>query len=220
MGTTNQITAADGHTLDAYVAEPAGPPRAGLVVIQEIFGVNSHIKEVTDGFAREGFKAIAPALFDRLERRVELGYEAADLQRGREIAMRLTPEQILSDVSAAIDALKLERVGIVGYCLGGTVAFRASATLPVKAAVAYYGGSIAKLLDLEPRCPVMAHFGEKDIYIPMSEVEAIRQRYPSMPVHVYDADHGFSCDHRSSYDEKSSKLARERTLAFFHQHLG
>lgn len=220
MGTTTQITAADGHTLDAYVAEPAGPPRAGLVVIQEIFGVNTHIKELTDGFAREGFKAIAPALFDRLERGVDLGYEAADLQRGREIAMRLTPEQILADVKAAIDALKLEPVGIVGYCLGGTVAFRASATLPVKAAVAYYGGSIAKLLHLEPRCPVMAHFGEKDTYIPMSEVEAIRQRYPSMPVHVYDADHGFSCDHRSSYDEKSAKLARERTLAFFHQHLG
>src|SRR5262249_20342401 len=151
--------------------EPEGAPRAGLVVIQEIFGVNSHIRELTDGFAKEGYKSIAPALFDRVERSVELGYTADTLQQGRGIAMKLSPEQILADVAAAIDALKLERVCIVGYCLGGTVAFRAAATLPVKAAVAYYGGGIARLLDLEPKCPVMAHFGKTDTFIPLSEVE-------------------------------------------------
>jgi carboxymethylenebutenolidase len=220
MGTTIQITAADGHTLDAYLAEPAGPPRAGLVVVQEIFGVNSHIREVTDGFAREGFKAIAPAVFDRVERGVDLGYDADTLARGRAIVGQIPPEKIQLDVTAAIEALKLERVGIVGYCLGGTVAWRAAAGLPVKAAVAYYGGTIAKLLDLTPKCPVMAHFGAKDAFIPLSDVEAIQKRYPELPIYVYDADHGFNCDHRSSYDEKSAKLARERTLSFLREHLG
>jgi carboxymethylenebutenolidase len=220
MGTTIQITAADGHTLDAYLAEPAGAPRAGLVVIQEIFGVNSHIREVADGFAREGFKVIAPAVFDRIERGVDLGYDSAALERGRGIAMQIPPDKLLADVAAAIEALKLDRVGVVGYCLGGSVAWRAAAALPVKAAVAYYGGMIPKLLDQAPRCPLMAHFGDKDKYIPLSDVEAIKERYPSLPVHVYDADHGFNCDHRSSYDEKAAKLAQERTLAFLHEHLG
>lgn len=220
MGTILQITAADGHTLDAYLAEPAGAPRAGLVVIQEIFGVNSHIREVADGFAREGFKVIAPALFDRLERGVELGYDSAALERGRGLAMRIPPEQFMADTAAAVDALKLDRVGIVGYCLGGSIAWRAASTLPVKAAVAYYGGNIPKLLDQAPRCPLIAHFGAKDPYIPLSDVEAIKARYPSVPVYVYDADHGFNCDQRGSYDEKAAKLALERTLAFFHEHLG
>jgi carboxymethylenebutenolidase len=220
MGTILQITAADGHTLDAYLAEPAGAPRGGLVVVQEIFGVNSHIREVADGFAREGFKVIAPALFDRLERGVDLGYDSATIERGRGLAMRIPPEQLMADVAAAIDALKLDRVGIVGYCLGGSIAWRAAATLPVKAAVAYYGGNIAKLLDQAPRCPLIAHFGAKDEYIPLSDVEAIKARYPSVPVYIYDADHGFNCDHRGSHDEKAAKLALERTLAFFHEHLG
>jgi carboxymethylenebutenolidase len=219
MGTTIEITAKDGHTLDAYLAEPTGTPRGGLVVIQEIFGVNSHIREVTDGFAREGFKSIAPALFDRVERGVELGYDGT-IERGRGIAMKLTPEQILADVAAAIDALELERVGIVGYCLGGSIAWRAASALPVKAAVAYYGGMIPKLLDQPPRCPLIAHFGEKDHFIPMSDVQAIKERYPDIPIYVYDADHGFNCDHRGTYDEKAAKLARERTVAFFHEHLG
>lgn len=214
---TITLTAHDQHTLDAFHTAPEGAPRGGLVVVQEIFGVNAHIRAVCERFSREGYVCIAPALFDRIERGVELGYDGDGFARGRAIAVQLKPEMLLADVRAAVDALRAEgiaRVAVVGYCLGGSVAWRAADALPIDAAVAYYGGNIPKLLELSPKCPVLAHFGERDAFIPLEGVRALEARHPSVDVQVYAAEHGFNCDARDSYDAKSAALALERTLDF------
>ena len=225
MAETVKLTAADGHTLDAYVAEPAGEPRAALVVVQEIFGVNGHIRSVTDHFAAEGYLAIAPALFDRKERGVDLGYEGADMQKAMTLIPK-TPEDMqhaLTDVAAAVAYVQDEyrtKVGVVGYCWGGTIAWLAAAELPITAAVGYYGGMIAKFLEDAPKVPIILHFGKKDDHIPMEDIEKIRAAYPEVPVYLYDdAGHGFNCSVRGSYDAPSAKEALERTLAFFAEHL-
>jgi carboxymethylenebutenolidase len=217
--TSVTLTAADGHSLMGWLAEPAGTARGGVIVVQEIMGVNHHIRAVAEGFASDGYRVVAPALFDRIERGVELGYEPADIDRGRKIAMALTREQILADVQAAITFLGQPRTGIVGYCFGGRVAWMAAALLPVAAASAYYGGGIPGL-DLTPQVPTIAHFGARDAHIPLSDVETLRQRHPTVPIYVYDADHGFNCNERGSYDAPSAALARERTLALFAETLG
>lgn len=193
-----------------------------MVVVQEIFGVNSHIKSVTDRLARDGYLAIAPAFFDRLQPGVDLGYQAQDIAAGRDLAMQLTPEPILADLNAGIAWLRAAgctKVGVVGFCFGGTVAWRAASSAAIDAAVGYYGGNILAMRTMAPRVPTMLHFGEKDPYIPIAGVHELAKQYPEVAVHIYDADHGFHCDQRGSYDEPSAKLAYARTLEFFAKHL-
>lgn len=217
------LRAEDGHELDAYVAEPAGEPVAALVVVQEIFGVNRHIRSVADGWARDGFLAVAPALFDRFERGVDLSYEGEDAQRAMGFSRRLKMDELLRDTAAAIDyarATSRKKTGIVGYCLGGSIAWLAACRFGVEAAVSYYGGRIAEYAAEQPRCPVMLHFGRQDAHIRPEMVAAVQTAHPDIPVFLYDAGHGFNCDVRAAYHAPSAKLARERSLEFFHKNLG
>jgi carboxymethylenebutenolidase len=223
MGEQVQLRAVDGFAYGAYRALPTGKPRGGIVVIQEIFGVNKHIRQVCDGYAEAGYAAVAPQIFDRVERNVELGYEAADMTRGVELARgKLKMEQTLLDLQGAVDdASRFGKVGVVGYCFGGLLAWISASDLSnVSAACAYYGGGIAQQLARKPRCPVMMHFGDKDAHIPLSDVEKVRKAHPDVTVHVYPADHGFNCDHRASYDAAAANLARTRSLEFFAQYVG
>jgi carboxymethylenebutenolidase len=221
---SDQITlkSKDGFELGAYRAMPAREPRGGIVVIQEIFGVNAHIRSVADGFAGEGYAVVAPQIFDRVERGVELGYAQADIMRGAGIARgQLKMDQTLLDLQAAVDAAAAHgKVGVVGYCFGGLLSWLSACELDrVAAAVAYYGGGIAAQAERRPKCPVMMHFGDKDAHIPLSDVEKITESQPDAEIFVYAADHGFNCDHRASYDAEAARLARERTLEFFARHL-
>jgi len=212
------LRAADGHELGAYRSEPADRPRGGVVVLQEIFGVNSHIRQVTDGFAAAGYLALAPALYDRSSvKNVEMGYTKDDIARGRVLREEFSWDDSVKDVEAAMNALRGEalRVATIGYCWGGSISFLSAVRLPLDAAVAYYGGQILPYVNEKERCPLLMHFGKRDASIPASDVAAIRKAHPGAIVHLYDADHGFNCDHRAQYDESSAKLARERTLAFF-----
>ena len=224
MGQWIELTASDGFRLAAYRADPAGPdkPRGGLVVVQEIFGVNSHIRAVCDGFAADGYVAIAPALFDRYERNFDIGYTPDDVARGRELKARSGTDAALHDVAAARDAAAAAgRVGIVGYCWGGFIVWMSVARLPGFAcAIAYYGGGILDAGDEQPKCPLMAHFGERDTMIPIAGVEKLAVAHPEAQVFVYAADHGFNCDQRKSYDAAAATLARERTLEFLRQNVG
>ena len=219
MGEKITITAADGHEFTAWRAG-SGP---GLVVIQEIFGVNNHIRNVTDRFAEQGFTAIAPALFDRIGPDLETGYEPDDIARGRELRGQIDNADALKDIAATVALLSGEglKVGCVGYCWGGSLAWASATGLDnLSAAVGYYGGEIPKNRDAVPRCPVMLHFGETDHGIPLEDVEQVRQVHPAVPIHIYPAGHGFSCDERGSYDEASHKKALSRTLPFLKAHLG
>jgi carboxymethylenebutenolidase len=215
-----RLHAADGHELDAYVADPAGKARGGVVVVQEIFGVTGHIQRVADRFAMHGYRALAPAMFDRLERGIALDY--GEIERGRGYMQHLAWPNTLADVAAAVAAVRpAGKVAVVGFCWGGTVAHVAAADLAIDAAVSYYGGAVAKMLDKVPRCPVVYHFGDRDHAIPPSDVEKIRAAYPQCVVHVYPgAGHGFNCDERASYSASDAQLAFERTLAFLREHVG
>ena len=215
------LVAADGHRLQAYEAVPVGAARGGVVVVQEIFGVNDHIRRVADGYAADGYRVIAPALFDRVRPGIELGYTDADIAEGRKIRGQLTFEQALADVEAARKALGDGNIGIVGYCWGGTVTWLAAARLPgFAAAASYYGGGIGQFAVEHPRCPTQCHFGETDHALPLTEVAAVRDANPAVEVYTYPAGHGFNCDARASFDAAAAKLARERTLAFFSKHIG
>ncbi len=222
MGSMIELVASDGQRIAAYRAEPAGKPRGGIVVVQEIFGVNSHIRSVADGFARDGYLAIAPAMFDRVQRNVDLGYTAEDIQAGRALKERTSMDAAMRDVEAAIRAAAAAgKVGIVGYCWGGLVSWTAAARLPgLACSVPYYGGGMPEQIGLQPQCPVMCHFGERDAHIPLEGVKKLAAAHPGHTVHLYAAEHGFNCDQRGSYDAAAAKLARERTLALFRQHLG
>ena len=221
MSRTIKLTTDDGVTIGAYRADPPGKPKGGIVVLQEIFGVNPHIRRVADGFAAEGYLAIAPALFDRAKPGVELGYNPDGMQAGRGYVGQIEPAKTMLDVKAAVKAASEGgKVAIVGYCWGGSLAYAAACSLDgLAAAVGYYGGTIAKSLDRRPQVPTILHFGEKDAHIPMSDVEAIKAALPDLPVYTYNADHGFNCDARGSYDKPSAALALERTLAFLDKHL-
>ena len=222
MGDLIELTGADGFTFSAYLANPSGEPKGRVVVIQEIFGVNSHIREVCDGYAEAGYVALAPALFDRVGPGIELGYEGDDMTRGVEIAMgKLEMPNTLSDVQAAIDYLAKDgKVGVVGYCFGGLLTWLSAAGANnVACASGYYGGGIAQSIDQTPKVPTILHFGELDAHIPMLDVNAIINAHPKITVYTYDADHGFNCDHRASYNESASTLAQHRTLEFFEEHL-
>ena len=217
-----ELRAEDGHALAAYAAGPRDA-RRGLVVAQEIFGVNRHMRRVCDDFAAQGYAVVCPALFDRTERGVELGYAPEDVARGRELRGKVDPALTVLDIRAAAAALPPgARRGIVGYCWGGTVAWHgATRTGDFAAAVGWYGGGIATAKDEAPRCPVQLHFGETDASIPMADVEAVRAARPEIEVFVYaGAGHGFGCDERGGYSAGDAALARRRTLEFFERHLG
>jgi len=222
MGHAMELKAADGFALSAYRADPTGKPRGALVVAQEIFGVNSHIRSVCDGFAADGYVAIAPALFDRYERGVDIGYTPDDIAKGRELKGRAEIDAALRDVAAARDvAADAGKVGVIGYCWGGFVAWMTASRLPGFAcAVPYYGGGILDAAGERPQCPVMAHFGERDSMIPVEGVRKLAAAHPEAQVFIYAADHGFNCDQRSAFDAAAAKLARERTLQFLQRHIG
>ena len=218
---TLQLLAADGNRLDAYLVKPEGTPRGAIVVVQEIFGVNSHIKRVAEQYAAEGYLAIAPAMFDRLKKDVDLGYDAAGLQAGIELMMKATNEGAIADLNAALGAVShAGRVGMVGYCWGGRVTYLAGCRTNIAAGVAYYGGGIAQLLPETPRCPMMFHFGEHDSHIPLADVEKIRTAFPHGTYHLYPAGHGFNCTDRADFDARSARLAFERSIEFFRHHVG
>jgi carboxymethylenebutenolidase len=223
MGVGLNLAAKDGFRLGAYRADPSGTAKGGVVVIQEIFGVNHHIRAVCDRLAGEGYRALAPSVFDRFAPGFQSGYSEADVAAAMALIPKLDWEKLMLDTNAAIDELKKEGpTAIMGFCLGGTVSFLA-ATQPngLKAAVCYYGGFIAKHADKKPFCPVQMHFGEKDGHIPLSDVEAIKQKRPEAEIYVYEgAGHGFHCDERGSYEPKSAKIAWERSMAFLKKAFG
>ncbi|MGH8260533.1 MAG: dienelactone hydrolase family protein [Steroidobacteraceae bacterium] len=221
MSEFTTIMARDGHQFGAWLAAPPGTPRGAVVVIQEIFGVNSHIRSVTDGYAAEGYVAIAPSLFDRVRKGIELGYEQKDMQEGFGYVQQLKREQTLADLSAAIAVVRhAGRVGLVGYCWGGRMTYVSACELPIACAVAYYGGGIAQELEKQPKCPIMFHFGAQDTHIPLSDVKKIEAAVPQGVFHIYQsAGHGFNCDQRASYDPQAAAQARERSLAFFARYL-
>jgi carboxymethylenebutenolidase len=214
MGEMITLTASDGHTLQAYRAGPAGAGRS-LVVVQEIFGVNGHMRHVCDAFAAAGYAVVAPALFDRVAPGTELGYTPGDVATGRDLRGRIADDAVMLDCEAAAATLPGTR-GIVGYCWGGTVAWWGSTrSTSFKAAVGWYGGGIAATRTETPHCPVQLHFGEKDSGIPLTDVDLIRTAQPGIEIFVYPgAQHGFGCNERRSYDAASAHLAQERTLAF------
>ena len=230
MGSFATLTAADGFAFPAYVAQPAGAPKGAVVVVQEIFGVNAHIRAVADGYAAAGYLAVAPATFARIGKGdVQLGYAEADMNEGfgyKTAVEALPAPGVMADLQAAIDyAAKTSggKVGIVGYCWGGLLTWRSACQLQgLSAAVPYYGGGVTTPEEVArtPKVPVLAHFGERDHWIPLDSVQAFGKAHPEVEVHVYAADHGFNCDQRGSYDEAAANTARERTLAFFAKHLG
>ncbi len=219
MGQMIELTAADGHQLGAYRAGTA--TGRGLVVIQEIFGVNHHIRAVCDQFAEQGYAVVAPALFDRAEPGVELGYAEEDVARGIELRKQVAEEGTMQDVAAAAASLGGMPLGIVGYCWGGTVAWwGATRSQAFKAASGWYGGGIAATRTEQPGCPVQLHFGAEDHGIPQTDVEAIREAQPGVEVFVYPgAGHGFGCTERPSFDETARDNALARTLELFAQHV-
>src|ERR1039457_6665655 len=194
MSNTVKLKAGDGHELDAYLARPAQEPIAGLVVLQEAFGVNGHIRSVADGYARDGFLAIAPALFDRIERGVDLGYEGEDRDQGIALAKQINPADAVKDMAAALEFLRNQtgkKCGTIGYCLGGTMAWLSATRLDPDAAVGYYGGNISRFAEETPHCPVMLHFGKLDKHIPKAEIDKLQAAHPEVQIFWYEADHGF-----------------------------
>jgi carboxymethylenebutenolidase len=223
MGAWIKLTASDGFELSAWRAEPTGAPRGGLVVVQEIFGVNAHIRSVADGFAADGYLAIAPAIFDRAEPGFDVGYDPETMARGSALSRQIPRESTLLDVAAAVEVAKASgKVGVVGYCLGGTLAWLSAAKIDgVAAAVGYYGGGILALKDLKPRVPTMLHFGEKDAHIPIADVRSFAAGRPDTPVFTYPTGgHAFNRYGNAAYDAPSATLARQRTMAFFASNLG
>jgi carboxymethylenebutenolidase len=212
---TIELTASDGHRLAAYESRPE-QATAGVVIAQEIFGLNSHIRSVVDRYAALGFLTIAPALFDRVERGIELGYTSDDVARGRDIRTAIEWDVTMLDVAAAVaHVAPTGPVAAIGYCWGGSLAWLSASQLPVAAAVGYYGGQITQFLDRAPRCPVQLHFGALDAAIPLDGVAKIGEQYPDVEIHVYEeADHGFNCDARATFHPEAAALALERTLAF------
>jgi carboxymethylenebutenolidase len=221
MGEFTTIMARDGHEFQAWLAAPPGRARGALVVLQEIFGVNAHIRSVADGFAAEGYTVIAPSLFDRIRRGIQLGYGPAEVQEGAGYRAQLTPETTLKDVAAAIAVVKNSgRVGAVGYCWGGTLAYLTACQLPVSCAVVYYG-KVTAYLEQKPRCPVMYHYGSEDASIPAADVEKVQAvlQPPSTLFTYAGAGHGFNCDQRASYNPQAAAQARARTLEFLARYL-
>ena len=222
MGEHVQLSAADGHEFDAYVARPTTTATAGLVVLQEAFGVNRHIRSVTDAFAKDGFLAVAPALFDRNQRGVELGYSGDELQRGIAMARSMNHADVMKDIAASLDYVRGEtgkKAGVIGYCFGGSMAWLAATRLRPDAAVGYYGGAIPQYGSENPNCPVMLHFGSQDAHIPTDAIDKVQAAHSEVQFFWYDAGHGFDTADRASFNAEASRLARERSLEFLRAHL-
>lgn len=221
MGQIIQLQAADGHVLDAYRADPPGGAKGGIVVVQEAFGVNEHIRAVCDDYASRGYGALAPAIYDRQQKNATFGYEEPSASQARTMRANIRYDQVMLDVAAGITALRgAGRVGVVGYCVGGSAAWLAACRLDAAAAVCYYPSDIGRQFQERPRCPVILHFAERDRLIPQSDVDALQREQPQLPVYIYPAEHGFNNWHRaSSYDADGAALALERTLALFDKHL-
>jgi carboxymethylenebutenolidase len=216
-----ELTADDGHKLAAYRNAPGGKPRGGVVLLQEIFGVNGHIRGLVDGFADQGYDTIAPALYDRVEPGIELGYDAADVANGRELRSGIPVDDVVRDVAAAKRAVEdAGKTGAVGYCWGGTLAWLAATRLGVDCAVGYYGSMTIDFVDETPQCPVAMMLGETDASFPPENIETVRARHPDVVVFTYPAGHGFACDERDSWHEPSTRLAGRRTLEIFRRYLG
>ena len=215
-----EITAKDNHRFSAYIAQPSGKPKAGIVIIQEIFGVNTHIKEVTDLYASKGYLCIAPSLFDRIEKNITLNYDENGVSKGRELK-ELCDNNALKDIEASISVVSSAgKVGAIGYCWGGSISWRVGCEASnLSACVCYYGGDIPKLRDLKPKCNVLTHFGELDKGIPMTDVKIFQEQRPEVLAYTYPADHGFNCNHRSQFEETSAKVALDRTLKFLEKNL-
>jgi len=225
MGQMVTLTSSDGFKLPAYVAQPSGKPRGAMVVVQEIFGVNRHIRSVADGYAADGYVAIAPAFFERVQPGVELGYAPPDIEKGRGLMAKLDMDKAIQDLSAAVDHVKGHgKVGVVGYCWGGRVAWIAAAKVEgLACTVSYYGGNIPGLADLQPRVPTLFHWGETDQAIPIDSVKAFLGKRPELAANSFvypGAGHGFNCDERGSYNAEAAQLARQRTLDFIRRHVG
>jgi carboxymethylenebutenolidase len=215
------ITARDGFAPGAYLSSPTCSPKGGIVLLHEIFGVNAHIREVCDGFASRGYVAVAPALFDRAENGVELGYDAEGINKGRRLREAIGWDKTLFDVQAAVEAVRSAgAVAVIGYCWGGTLAFLSTTRLAgVACAVGYYGGQTVPFAREIPKVPLMLHFGEFDPRIPLKDVEEIRGHNPQIEIHMFPADHGFNCDHRQEWDERSAREALKLTLEFLDRHI-
>ena len=228
MGHVVKLKAQDGHELDAYVAMPEGEAIGALVVVQEIFGVNPHIQSIADGYARDGFAAIAPALFDRIERGVELTYAGDDMKRAYGLYGKLDPKTALLDVAAAFAKAEEsgKSTGVIGYCYGGFMSWLSATRgkelgMEPKCVVGYYAGGIGSVATEEPSCPVLLHFGADDSHIGPEQIEAVRTAHPEVAIYVYEgAEHGFNCDQRGSYNPAAAKLARGRSLEFLKEHVG
>lgn len=221
MGENVRLTAADGHDLGAYRTDPAANAKGGIVVIQEIFGVNSHVRDVCDHLAQQGYVALAPALFDRITPGIELGYTEDDLHDGFGYMQEVGNETPMLDIQSAADALKSEgKVGAIGFCWGGQLAWLTSKTVDVDCSVGYYGVAVHDTLEPEPKCPMLLHFADNDVFVPPEAAEQVRKAYPEMPIYNYPANHGFNCDQRPDFHEPSARQAMERTLAFFAEQLG
>jgi carboxymethylenebutenolidase len=222
MGSNIDITASDGHKFAAYRADPAGKPKGAVIVCQEAFGVNAHIREMADRFAKDGYLAIAPALYDRVERGVDVGYTGADREKGIKTMQASNFDNTMKDIAATLDVCKKAgKVGITGWCWGGSVSWLAACRVNgLACSVPCYGGRIPDFAKEKPLCPVQFHWGETDASIPMEKVRMVEKEHPEIESHAYPAGHGFTCDHRDSYDEKSAKLAYKRTMEFFKKHIG
>jgi carboxymethylenebutenolidase len=225
MGKSIKLKASDGFELSAYRADPAGKPKGGLVVIQEIFGLNEHIRDVCDRFAAEGYLCVGPAIQDRAQPGFEVGYTPPEIEKGREMRGKVKNEDSIKDIKAAFDYLKKEsggKVGVVGYCWGGSLAWLAATEIDgLAVALSYYGGEVAANADRKSKCPVMFHFGEKDASIPLDKVELVKQKQPDHPIYVYEgAGHGFTCDARGSYHPASSDLALKRSKEYLTKYVG
>jgi len=215
-----KITAKDNHQFSAYISQPEGKPIAGIVIIQEIFGVNTHIKEVTDLYASKGYLCIAPSLFDRIEKNVTLNYDEKGISKGRNLK-ELCDNDSLKDIEASISVVSSAgKVGAIGYCWGGSLSWRIGcASSVLSASVCYYGGDIPKLKDLKPKCSVLTHFGELDKGIPIKDVKIFEDKRPEVLTYTYPADHGFNCDHRSQFNKTCASIALDRTLKFLKKNL-
>jgi carboxymethylenebutenolidase len=223
MGKTIELTATDGHRFSAYVAEPSGKAKGALVLVMEIFGVNSHIRQVADGYAADGYLVVAPAFFDRVQRGLEIGYTQPDIEIGRGIMQKMKFEDALRDVEAALKhASSAGKVGIIGYCWGGSVSFKSACNVNgLACAVSYYGGAIPSMINEKPKCPVMFHWGETDASIPLEKAKEVAAAHKDQIHHFYPgAGHGFNCDQRGSFNAESAQLARGRTLEFLKKHIG
>lgn len=216
MGHMITLSAEDGHSLSAYIAEAANHPKGGIVIVQEIFGINDHIQNVCDRFARRGYTAIAPALFDRIQPRIQLDYDSEGVAQGRQLKQTCSEELALKDISAAMNYIKTSgKTSIIGYCWGGTLAYLSAVKISgFSKAVGYYGGGIAALKNETPQIPIMLHFGDQDTSVPMTDVDAIMTARPETIIHVYQAGHGFNCDRRAGYNADATKLALKRSLDF------